>query len=70
LCLFFLYLPVAFVQATCCFQPFFALAGAVLLTKFFPDILSEEVSGTTLWQKVTGTVLMVVGGIVLSLTMK
>lgn len=70
LCLFFLYLPVAFVQATCCFQPFFTLIGTVLLTKWFPEILREEVSGTALWQKVIGTALMMVGGIVLSLTMK
>ena len=66
---FFLVMPVALVQSICCFQPLFVLGGAILLAKFFPHVMQEETEGYTRVQKTVGTVLVVLGGILLAVTM-
>jgi drug/metabolite transporter (DMT)-like permease len=59
--------PLALVQALCCTQPLFVLIGATGLTLFCKSFPKEEVSKGSLWQKVFGISLMVVGGILLSI---
>ncbi len=62
-----LFAPIAIVQALCCTQPLFVLVGAVGLTLFCRNFPKEEVDSKSLWQKVLGISLMVVGGILLSI---
>jgi uncharacterized membrane protein len=66
LCYFLLVFPVAFVQAISCTQPLFVLVAALLLSRFFPKAVAEEIRGLTLAQKAVGVALMVAGGIILS----
>ncbi len=60
-----LLVPVAIVQATACSAPLFGLAAVVFFTVFFPRILKEDLGGS-LWQKVSGTVLIVGGGLIIT----
>ncbi|MFZ2038873.1 MAG: EamA family transporter [Minisyncoccia bacterium] len=66
---FILVLPVALVQSICCFQPLFVLGGAIYLSRYFPKVMQEETEGYTRIQKVVGTILVVIGGIILSIIM-
>jgi hypothetical protein len=63
----FLFFPVALVQSACCTVPLFVLVFVAVLTKFYPKIISEDIEGMALLQKATGIILMVSGGIILSL---
>ena len=65
-CYFLLYFPVATVQAVCCFQPLFVLVAAVVLSRFYPQVIREEIQRLTLAQKAVGVGLMVAGGVVLA----
>jgi len=67
LCLALLYFPVNAVQALCCSQPMFLLIGALVLTNFFPQIVCEETEGLTLAQKSLGIILVITGGVILSI---
>jgi len=67
LCCFLLYFPVAVVQAISCTQPLFVMVAALLLTYFFPRFVCEEIRGLTMAQKIVGIILMVSGGLVLSI---
>lgn len=62
-----LFAPIALVQALGCTQPLFVLLGAIGLTLFCKNFPKEEVDGKSLWQKVFGIGLMVVGGILLAI---
>lgn len=66
MCVFLLYFPVAVVQGACCIVPLFVLGGAMILTKYRPQLVEEELSGLTLAQKTISITLMVIGGIILS----
>lgn len=61
------YAPVAVVQAMGCTQPIFVLMGAMLLIRFYPGILKEELGGA-LKSKVAGILLLCVGGAILAVT--
>ena len=62
-----LLLPVSIVQATACSTPLFVLGGAVLFTKFRPNILTEELGGAA-WKRFAGIALIIAGGIILALS--
>jgi drug/metabolite transporter (DMT)-like permease len=62
-----LFAPIALIQALGCTQPLFVLIGAIGLTLFCKSFPKEEVGRKSLWQKVFGISLMVVGGILLSI---
>lgn|GEM_PF-1447392 len=62
-----LFVPIAIVQATAGSAPLFVLAGAVLLTKYAPRILREEL-GAAAWRRLFGITLIVGGGFLLALT--
>lgn len=62
-----IFAPLALVQALCCTQPLFVLIGAVGLTIFCKSFPKEEADGKSLGQKVFGVVMMVIGGILLSI---
>lgn len=59
--------PLAVVQAVCCTQPLFVLFGAMILTVFCKRFPKEEMTAGSVWQKVFGVSVMVVGGILLSI---
>jgi drug/metabolite transporter (DMT)-like permease len=58
--------PVAIVQAMASTQPLFLLILAMIATRFFPSIHKEDFSGFLKWQKILGVLVVVVGGILLS----
>ena len=66
LCYFLLYFPVALVQAVSCTQPLFVFIAALLIARFFPKVICEEIQGLTVAQKAIAIILMVAGGIILS----
>lgn len=59
--------PIALVQGMCATQPLFILILSALLTKYVPKFHSEDFEGVAKWQKVIGILLMVVGGVIVSL---
>ena len=61
-----LVMPVAIAQAAFCTQPLFVFIGIVLLSSKFPS-LKEDFQKNEMRNKLMGTVLMVAGGIVLSI---
>ena len=67
LCYFLLYFPVALVQAVSCTQPLFVFVAALLIARFFPKVICEEFQGLTMAQKAFAIILMVAGGIILSI---
>jgi hypothetical protein len=58
--------PVAIAQAVCCTQPLFAYVGVLALAKFYPKAFAEEKGYG--WHKLSGTILMIVGGVILAVT--
>jgi uncharacterized membrane protein len=62
-----MYVPLAVVQAMCCTQPLFVLIGAVGLTLFCKGFPKEDIQGGAVWQKVVGGIMMMVGGVLLSI---
>lgn len=58
--------PVALVQGMCATQPLFLLILSALFTKYVPSFHSENFVGVAKWQKVIGVLLMVVGGVIVS----
>lgn len=69
MCVSLIYFPVALVQGTVSTQPFFILAGAIILTKFFKSqkAVSEDITKVTLVKKVIGITMLVIGGILFSI---
>lgn len=59
--------PVALVQGMCATQPLFLLGIAAFFTKFFPKFHCENFEGINKWRKVIGVLLMVIGGIIVSI---
>ncbi len=59
--------PVALVQGMCSTQPLFLLGIAAFCTKFFPTFHCENFEGINKWRKVIGVLLMVIGGIIVSI---
>jgi hypothetical protein len=66
MCLFLLYFPVVIVQGVCCTQPLFVFIGAILVAKRYPEINLKNITSLTKTQKVIGIILMIIGGIILS----
>jgi hypothetical protein len=60
-----LVMPVAIAQAAFCTQPLFVFVGVVILAKRFPA-LKEDFGRGEITHKIIGIILMVVGGILLS----
>jgi len=60
-------IPIVIVQSVGCAQPVFVLIGAILLTKFFPKIVCEDVQKETLLKKVLAITFMVLGGLIFAL---
>lgn len=58
--------PVALVQGMCATQPLFLLVLSALFTKYVPNFHSENFVGVAKWQKIAGVLLMVVGGVIVS----
>ncbi len=58
--------PVALVNATEGFQTIFVFVAAVLLTRFRPDILKEEIDRKNVLLKIGGAVFLVVGILLLA----
>ena len=59
--------PVAMVYLVGSFQPAILLFLTVLATKFFPDIIKENIGGNVLFYKIIAIVIMVLGSIMLFL---
>ena len=62
-----LYFPVSVVQSVDCTQEIFTLIGAVLFSKYFPHFLEEEIGDLTLVQKTAGILIVVSGGILITI---
>ncbi len=60
------FVPVAIVEGALASQSLFLLVLATLCTKLFPSFHSEDFVGITKWQKLTGVLLVVIGGTILS----
>jgi len=58
--------PVALVNATEGFQTIFVFVAAVLLTRFRPDILKEEIDRKNVLLKIGGAVFLVVSILLLA----
>lgn len=61
-----LFFPVSTVQAVDCTQDVFTLVGVILFTRLLPGFLKEDIGRTTLRQKIVGTLVMVLGGILVA----
>ncbi|MCB1101208.1 MAG: EamA family transporter [Kiritimatiellae bacterium] len=61
-----LVMPVAIAQAAFCSQPLFVYLGVILLASRFPSLREEPTGAGERIRKLTGILLMVAGGIVLS----
>lgn len=57
--------PVAIAQSICCTQSLFAYVGVLALAKLYPKAFAEEKGYG--WYKLSGTILMIVGGVILSI---
>lgn len=61
-----LFFPVSVVQSVDCTQEIFTLVGAVLFSKYLPQFLEEEIGHLTLLQKTVGIIVVVSGGVLIT----
>jgi hypothetical protein len=57
--------PLAIVQTTDAYAPIITFVGGILLARFVPHILDEDISRTVLIQKTLGIAVVVAGSLLL-----